>query len=241
MNQQIINQPFLYTNDLNITWASNTTLTISSGQCRNSTNIYDIVVANALTLNAAVNGANGLDTGTFAGSKWYAVYAIGDTTNTNDAACLISLSATAPLMLDGYDVFKRIGWARTDGSTHFLLIHQLGSGSEKTYVYDARVNVLNAQGSATYDAVDCSAAIPSTSRLAKVNWTFKPATQTNVFTIRPTGSSSTTGITGQTATVSVDARGEFEILTDSSQSIDYITTHANDDLSLDVISFVDYI
>lgn len=239
--QQIVNQPIKYVNDLNVSRTSNTTLTLSAGQCRDSQNVYDIVVSSAITINAAANGVNGLDSGSFAASTWYAVHAIGDTTNTNNGAALISTSVTAPYLPYGYDVFKHVGWARSNGSTQFIVIYQKGNGNERTYYYDALVNVLNAQGSATYAAVDCASAIPSTSSVALINYTFLPATQTNVFTLRPTGSSSTTGFTGQTATVSVNAKGIVQTITNSSQSIDYITSSASDDLSLNVMGFIDYV
>lgn len=238
-NQQVVNLAFKYINDLTLAWASNTTLSVSSGQCRDSQNVYDIVISSAITINSAVNGANGLDTGSLAASTWYAVHAIGDSTNYNDGATILSLSATAPYLPAGYDVQRRIGWVRTDGSSHFLVFYQDGKGDRRDYFWDAVITVLNASGSDTYDDVDCSGAMPSTSKIAKINWTFNPATQTNVFTVRPTGSSSTTGPTGQAAVISVNSKGFAEFVTNSSQSLDYITTHANDDLTLGVMGFVD--
>lgn len=240
-NQQITTLPFKYIDGLNVATASDSTLTVSAGRCRDSQNVYDIVVDEAITINAEVNGVNGLDTGALAASTWYAVHAIGDSSNFNDGAVLLSASVTAPYLPSGYDVFKHVGWARTDGSVDFIILHQKGNSNERKYFYDALVAVLSAQGSATYDAVDCAAAMPPTSTIAMINYTFLPATQTNVFTLRPTGSASTTGFTGQTATVSVNAKGYVETITDDEQSLDYITSSASDDLTLNVMGFIDYV
>jgi hypothetical protein len=82
------------------------------------------VGAQALTLNAASIGANGIDAGGLANSTWYHVWLISNGTTT---ACLLSLSATAPTMPSGY-VFKyRIGAVRTGGSATFLRTIQKGN------------------------------------------------------------------------------------------------------------------
>src|SRR5580692_3582295 len=88
----IINQPFLYVNGLlvsNDATTPNTVLDIAAGQCRDSNNVIDMILGDFLnegygtdnsstSLNAAVNGLNGLDTGSLAASTMYAVYIIAD-------------------------------------------------------------------------------------------------------------------------------------------------------------------
>lgn len=138
----------LYANGMIVSVASNTTLSISSGQCKDSTNIIDIVIGSAplngptttapVTLNAAVNGANGLDTGSLAASTLYAVYAIGDSRYYNAPATLLSLASNAtPTMPFGYDSYRLIGYAKTDGSVHFLPAYISGSGNTRIFTYDA--------------------------------------------------------------------------------------------------------
>lgn len=63
------------------------------------------------TINLAVNGANGLDTGAVAANTWYYLYAIGQGTTTN--VCLASTSATAPTMPGVYTYKARLGAIRT--------------------------------------------------------------------------------------------------------------------------------
>ena len=62
------------------------------------------------TVDLTVNGAAGLDTGTFANNTWYFLYAISDG-STN--SCLASTSSTAPTMPSGYTFKIRVGATRT--------------------------------------------------------------------------------------------------------------------------------
>ena len=78
----------------------------------------------SVTINATVNGANGLDTGALATSTWYNIWLISNGTVT---AALASLSATAPTMPSGYTYKVRMGAMKTDGSSKFLRSVQLGS------------------------------------------------------------------------------------------------------------------
>ncbi len=82
------------------------------------------VDAQALTLNAASIGANGIDTGALANNTWYHVWLISNGTTT---ACLLSLSATAPTMPSGYTFKHRIGAQRTGGAATFLRLFQKGN------------------------------------------------------------------------------------------------------------------
>jgi len=66
-------------------------------------------------------------------------------------AGLLSLSSNVvPFLPTGYDMYRRVGWVRTDGSANILQFWQYGDGEVRTYYYDAGVKVLNAGGSATY-------------------------------------------------------------------------------------------
>src|SRR6266849_7368739 len=168
----IVNQPSLYINGLEDAWASNTTLTVTSGICRDSTNQVDINLGNYLglsgqgtansstTLNAAITGANGLDTGSLAASTWYYIFVISDSSNTNVPATLLSLSSTAPTLPFGYDVFLQVGYWLTDGSSHFLLAWVSGNGSSRKYTWDAPISVLSSGSASTLTAIDVSTAVP---------------------------------------------------------------------------------
>lgn len=76
-NYPMVNLGDLYVQGGRLSYASTTTFTVAAGQFRDSTNINDIVLPAAATVNIAVTGINGLDTGTIAASSVYYVYAIG--------------------------------------------------------------------------------------------------------------------------------------------------------------------
>lgn len=165
-NIPVENLPFLYINGMivsNNTTTPNTKIDVSSGQCRDSNDVMDIVLNTSVTINAAANGAiNRLDTGTFAASKIYAVYAIGDSTNKNPSGCLLSLASnTTPTMPFGYDSYRRIGYAVSDASTHFLLAYVTGTNTFRQFFYDAaQATAITAGNSTTYAAIDLSALVP---------------------------------------------------------------------------------
>jgi hypothetical protein len=167
----------------------NTKLDISAGICRDSNNIMDMTVgvsnkdfeggyvAAPLVLNTAVVGANGIDTGTLAASTLYAVYLIGDSTYQRTTASLMSLASNSlPLMPAGYDSYRLIGYASTDGSTHFRLFRTSGTGSVRTVIYNAPVaTAVTAGASATYAAVALTTLVPPVNdTLVKVQTIFTP-------------------------------------------------------------------
>lgn len=159
-NDPIYSLPFLYASGLTISVASNTTLSISAGQCRDSNDIMDIVIGSApldggtttapVTLNTAVVGANGIDTGILVASKVYAVYAIGDSRYYQLPATLLSLASNSvPTMPFGYDSYRLIGYAVTDGSVHFLPAYISGNGNSRLFTYDAPQATAVVTGNAT--------------------------------------------------------------------------------------------
>lgn len=238
----------LYANNLQISnnaTTPNTKIDIAAGAARDSTNVYDIILSTATTINTAVVGANGIDTGTLGASKTYAVFVIGDSTNKNSAATLLSLSATAPTLPFGYDVFRRIGWGRTDGSSHFLLFYVVGNGTHRTYYWDAMISVLSAGTATTFTALDLSAAVPVVDNTpVRFYASYTPATAANAASFRPTGSSATTvfDITGVVAAKAQDM--QFTVLSKLASSLpkaDYKVANGSDALSLSVLGFEDYI
>jgi hypothetical protein len=232
--------PFLDVYGLQIAWASTTTLTMQSGQARDSNNAIDIVLDDAVTINSAVNGINGLDTGDLANSTWYYVFLIGSSLNYKQPAALISASAT-PLMPAGYDSYRRIGFALTDGSAHFLKFYVYGNNSLRKYYWDAVVTELSAGASTSFADVNLASSVAPTATLAHLNWAFTPATAGNIAKLRVNGSSSTTNIT-MTGSVAAKANtGTVLINTDASQVIEYIVENASDALTLYAIGFDDFI
>ena len=189
----VVNAGFMYVNNLAIAVASNTTLTVGTGQCRDSNNKIDMTVASAITINAEVNGAAGLDTGTFAASTWYYVHVIADSTNNHTTSALISLSRTAPTLPAGYDSFRWIGQALSDGSVHFLSMYIYGSGTERTLFWDSSISVLSGGSATTLTAVTLTAGVPPIENTPVwLSVSFTPNTAADSVGLIPAGSTATT-------------------------------------------------
>ena len=133
-------------------------LTNSSGQNYTATNV-------SVVINFGANGANGLDIGTFASSRWYYIYLIYNGTT---IAGLGSLSSTSPTLPSGYTYSKLLGSVRTASSAAQLLM-ATQQGGRVLYLDD------QAKASGTTDITwttqDCSALIPpiSTRGLLRAN------------------------------------------------------------------------
>lgn len=149
-----------YINNLNLIRGTTTTFSIIPGSARDSTNATDMIVNNELTINATVNGANGLDTGAFAANRFYAVFVIGNSSTANVAG-LISLSPATPTLPAGFNVFRRLGYILTNSSTQIIPFIQTGSERVKRMWYLNNFSVL-INGTATgATGVALSAAMPN--------------------------------------------------------------------------------
>jgi len=73
-----------------------------------------------ITGTVSSSGLNGLDFGTLAINTWYHIYLIGDSTNISPLATVFSANASAPTYPTGYDISRRIGSMRTNGSSEAL-------------------------------------------------------------------------------------------------------------------------
>lgn len=194
----MLNSPYAitapYCNGLAVSWASNTTLGVAIGMCSDKDNAFNISLGTALTINTAVKGVNGMDTGTLAASTVYYVHLIGDYMNSHPTAAVLSLSATNPLLPVGYETSRRIGWAVTDGSTHFVLMYQSGSGLNRTYSFDEPLLILSSGTSATFAAIDLSAMVPAIDNmLLTVQMGLVPVAAGDALYLRSGGSSATNG------------------------------------------------
>jgi hypothetical protein len=246
-------QTFPYMYGAHITWVSATTLRVQPALCRNSTNLVDINLGNYFetgatntTVDAETNGANGLDTGSLANNTWYALFIIGSSTNSATPSLLLSASVSSPLLPDGFDCFRRIGWARTNGSAEILKFLQTGSGGKEYYQWDVPINVLSAGSSATFATVSLASAVPPQTTPVHINISYTPAAAANTASIRPSGSSAAAGSTpivvkGTTNGVAIHypttTINPAEV--DDVIELEYIVT-ASDALTIDVAGFEDY-
>lgn len=262
--QQIVNYPFLYINGAQLTWVSGTTINVSSGLVRSSTNILDMnignfngqanptLASNSLTLvNAAIVGLNGIDTGALAASTFYYVFVIADSTGFRPTGALMSLSATMPTLPFGYDSFRRVGQVLTSGASAILLFTSIGNFYTRTYQYDAPIVVVNGLGSTTPVTLSLATAVPVSSSLTNsarglvtLSASFTAATAANSFSLRPTGGTAFPVVVSAPVVSQAFKIAPFAMNAESLLgviSIDYETTAAGDALTLNVVGYVDYV
>ncbi len=256
--QQIVNYPSLYANGCRLVYSSGTVVSVTAGIIRDSTNTFDMNLGNFLNLtgagtvkaitsvNAAVVGANGIDTGALANNSFYYAYIIADSTSHKPTAAILSLSATIPTLPFGYDLFRRVGQVLTGGSATILLFSQLGNFEARSYQYDAPLVVVNALGSATAVALSLAGAVPLSAGRGQVilSASFSAATAANSFSLRPTGGTGYPVVVSSPVVTQAYKVAPFamipQVLT-ASTSIDWITSAAGDALTLSVVGYEDYI
>jgi hypothetical protein len=157
--------PTFYYNGLQIANSSttpNTQLTIGSGATIDSTATFQMVNNGTITINAATNGLNGLDTGSLAASTVYAVFLVSDPVTLQPIGAMISKSYTQPLMPFSYSAFARIGFVTTDASSHFLLGYwTAGNTGSRLFIYDApQATAITAGAATSYTNVNLTAFVP---------------------------------------------------------------------------------
>ena len=118
------------------------TFSVAAGNATDSTNVDMMALASSISKTTgawAVGSGNGaLDSGSIAASTWYHVYLI-KRTDTGVVDVLVSLSPSAPTMPASYTERRRIGAMMTDGSSFWLLFHQLGD----EFLWDVTINDVN--------------------------------------------------------------------------------------------------
>jgi hypothetical protein len=188
--EQVVFAPDLYADGCQLGWGSNTTLTVTAGAVRDSSNTTDIIPSATLNLNAAVNGKNGLDTGALAASTVYHGFLIGDLQGFNAPATLLSTSSTAPVMPFGYSALRRIGRVRTDGAAHFLKFYAQGEGRQRFIQFDSPLAILTGGAATTFTAVDTLIGLAAGKTVpVYLSVTYTPTAAASVASIRPSGSS----------------------------------------------------
>ena len=140
-------------------------LSVAAGQARDSTNCFDIVVANPLSINFAAVGAGGLDTGTVAINSGYYIYVLYDQTQALLPAACASLNSVTPVLPTtfgvGYSHYRLVGFITTDGSGE-LIVSTAATGAVSGFVQlDNPIEVLTAGTAIVATDVDLSAAVPA--------------------------------------------------------------------------------
>src|ERR1700690_4190577 len=137
-----INAGLIYANGCLPSWVSTTEIMVSAGQLRDLSNVNDIVVPSALTVNATVSGAGGVDIGAIGSDSLYTVYVIGSSSGRADPAAIISLSQAGPLLPVNYDMWLMVGHVYTGGLTHILPFTVTGNGLVREFKLDTPVVLL---------------------------------------------------------------------------------------------------
>ena len=206
-NVPIVNDGLLYVNGLGISKTAAKQITMQLGAARDSTNTNDIVLgatsatpdepttpAVPIVINGAAVGVNGVDVAAIVLNSFYAVYVIGDSTDHQSTAGLLSLNATTPSLPYGYDMYRRIGWVLTDGSANIFQFWQFGTGSGRMYYYDTTIPVLVLGTSTTFAPVSLVAAVPPIATEVLFNVSYTPTGATDIAHFLPFGSTATNGI-----------------------------------------------
>lgn len=266
-NDPIYSLPHLYISGLNISVASTTVLAIAPGQARDSSDNIDMPVSfpnllgntlppilfqnymQPLFINGAVNGANGLDSGSLIATMDYAVYLIGDSRQIKPVAGLLSLTSNAnPLLPLGYDSFRLIGFIQTDGSAHFVAssTNPLNARNLLCYYLSPAVSVLAGGNATTFTAIDMSSPIPTTTSrdvIAFLLVTFIPSAVGDTVQFRPTGEGTpqTAGLNTIVGLAAGVAQQQYIAViagvASSKPEIDYKVSVAGDAVSVSVVGY----
>lgn len=135
-------------------------------EVRDSTNQFDMTSTGQIVCDITTTGVNGLMSGlSEQADTWYAVLVIGDTNEVNPMATMLvdAANLAAPTLPAGYDVFRRVGWVRNNGSSDFIPFFQSGHSPDRTLFYDDRIanlRVLNGGSSTAFTDVDLSVLVP---------------------------------------------------------------------------------
>jgi hypothetical protein len=225
----------------------NTLLNVAPGSCLDSTGTYQFNSNVTLTINAAVNGLNGLDTGTFAQATVYAVYVVWDPVHNKVAGAMISLSNTAPLLPFGYNAFLLIGYATTvSNAAHFLPGYwTAGNTSARTFTFDAfQATAVTAGASTSYANVNLITLIPNIPNTpVQVYTAYTPNAASHTLSLQAglaTGAQAI--VTGQVASVVVSTISTIlaqpvTISTVVSPVINYKVSNGSDAVAVDVAGY----
>lgn len=249
----VITAPNLYIQGFPIVRTGNTTITIGSGQCRDSNNVVDLYLNNAsevpdssytsapLTLSIGTVGLNGVDA-TATASTFYYVYLIGASNNSQPIAAIATASSTGPIMPFGYDSSRRIGFFVLDSSVHIILAYISGDRSARKFFYDSPIATSVTAGNATtYTAITLTSLVPAVDNLrVSASIAFTPGSAARQAFLQ--GGNSTgdqVKVTGQVTSVLVtDTQEILSQLVSGVSKINYKVTNAGDAVAINVSGFI---
>jgi hypothetical protein len=183
--------PEKYIEGLSIENPSTTTRLITPGICITERQDFIQIARQSLLVDAADNGAGGLDVGALAANTWYALYVVSGPNRPEQG--VFSTDFDEPALI-GWPNRRRIGVARTDATALFKdlrLVSPNGArGREWSYEWVTNSSIFNNVGSTfpTFTDLNFSAQIPPTSTQPLVALRMRSASSTQaVFVFRPRG------------------------------------------------------
>jgi len=245
----IVNAGLLYVNDLTLSYTTTTTITLSQGAARDSTDTNDIILSAPVVIDIEKSGPGGIDVGITDYSTDYAVYAIADSTGYNQPSGIISLSATKPMLPGGYDMYRRIGWIVTGASLplHILKFYQYGTDETRVYYYDIGIDTLNfvliGGVATTFTEVTLEPIVPQIETKVIFRAEYTQANTINSAEFLPFGATSTIGMIRISAGAVSTQWQTIEIpckLDDTTPAIKY-KVGTSDSLNLYVAGYRDYL
>jgi hypothetical protein len=240
----VVNEGERYLNGFHFTFITASTISVTEGQCRDSTNVNDMNLGVETVVDFGVVGVNGLDEGVIAIKTVYTVHAIGDSTKYEPTALLLSTSLTAPLLPAGYDMFRAIGHLTTDPAAATLLrFEQTGNGLTRRMWFEAAQNVASG-GPIIYTVISLLGVIPTASGVKQVNLlpNVTPTLAGEGVAYRPAGGATTQvdssfRLSGSVAGVSHQSL--LELPTSASGSIEYSMDAGGGTVLTQVTGYVD--
>lgn len=170
--------------------------------------------------------------------------------NNPQPAGLISLSATAPTLPLGYDMFRRVGAVLTSGASVFLPFFQdmTAEGTNRKMWYDTPISVLAATAAAAMTAQSLAVAVPAVALAGKATEVtlqadLLPNAAANFVQLRPTGSAAAAGNVKMSGSVAaVHKFDQLDVVAalngGGAASIDWMTDAAST-VQLSVSAYVD--
>ena len=150
-------------------WVSNTSISVTAGQCNESGNTRSMIVA-AGTIDCTTVGANGLDAGSLTASTWYVTHAIGNADQTSSTALLASTSLASPALPTGYVYSRPIGFFKTDASAHIIKFVAESDGETVYWADTTPALDINASGYGTAGALQTLARVPPGIKVKPILW-----------------------------------------------------------------------
>lgn len=219
---------------------------VTAGNCIDSTNTFNLNLPFGSNNDLTTNGVYGLDTGTFAASKIYCVYLIGDTTNVHTTATITSLGQNGPTaMPSGYNRWRFIGSIFSNASTQLYHMVYTGSGPVKDVLIDfASDSTILSSGNATSQTSIgiLPNFLPNNDTISKVKFQaqFFPGIATDYARVMPFNFNAV--VTGAPVVIgsgvsSVNFLTPFEVIPSRAFEIGYYVDHSSSFLTLEITGF----